>query len=382
MRETIHYKIFSKTESLPENWDDFARLNIFLSKRYLQVLEKSAPENMTCFFVGIFKGENLCGIAISQFLDLNKLESFGERDRCVKTTVRNFIFKTFSSHVLFMGNNMLTGENSYFFDDTLDKKEGFKMLKKSSDGIREILRNKGFKVHLLSFKDFYEDTAEFFNQPLFQPFFKFSTQPNMVLEVRENWNSFDDYIADLSKKYRDQLKRSRKKSEEIIKRKMDLQAIVSSEEILYDLYFHVAKNAPFNTFFLAKNHFSTLKEILKDDFLLYGYFLDDKLIGFSTLIKNGEVMETYFLGYDDQFQKEKMLYLNMLYDMVAFSINNNFKKIIFGRTALEIKSSVGAKPQPTFGFISHSNRLINAKIDKIFSSLEPKTEWQERNPFK
>jgi hypothetical protein len=53
-------------------------------------------------------------------------------------------------------------------------------------------------------------------------------------------------------------------------------------------------------------------------------------------------MDTYFLGYDDSIQREKMLYLNMLYDMIAYSINKGFKEIIFARTALEIKSSVGA----------------------------------------
>jgi hypothetical protein len=55
-------------------------------------------------------------------------------------------------------------------------------------------------------------------------------------------------------------------------------------------------------------------------------------------------MDTYFLGYDDSIQREKMLYLNMLYDMIAYSINKGFKEIIFARTALEIKSSVGARP--------------------------------------
>ena len=117
-------------------------------------------------------------------------------------------------------------------------------------------------------------------------------------------------------------------------------------------------------------------------FLFYGYFKDEKLIGFNTLIKNGNQMVTYFLGYDETIQREKMLYLNMLYDMIAYSINKGFKEIIFARTALEIKSSVGAKPEEMFGFIQHSNALINSKMDKLFCYLEPKTEWQERNPFK
>lgn len=382
MKNSLRFKIFPATKLLPENWDDLAQENIFLSKKYLQVLEKSAPENMICHFIGIFKEDKLEGIAVSQFLNLNQLESFGERDKCLKTSVRNFIFKNFSSHVLFIGNNMLTGQNAFYFSKNIDQNLGLKSLRKASEALKEIFKNKGQKVHLVSFKDFDETEILDFNIGGFEDYFKFSTQPNMVFEIRENWKTFDDYVLDLSKKYRDQFKRSRKKSEGISKRKMNLEDIKKYEETIYDLYFHVAKNAPFNTFFLAKNHFRVLKEILQDDFRFYGYFLDNKLIGFNTLIKNGCSMDTYFLGYDENLQKEKMLYLNMLYDMISYSISKGFKEIVFARTALEIKSSVGAKPIQMFGFIQHSNSLVNKKIDAIFNYLEPKTEWNERNPFK
>jgi len=203
----------------------------------------------------------------------------------------------------------------------------------------------------------------------------------MVFEIPDHWKSEQDYIDALSKKYRDQYKRARKKAAGIVKRKLHLEDIVRYEDAIYDLYFHVAKNAPFNTFFLAKNHFRVFKEILNDKFLFYGYFLDEKLIGFNTLIKNGNSMDTYFLGYDDAIQKEKMLYLNMLYDMLAYSINKGFKEIIFARTALEIKSSVGAKPIKMYGFIEHTNPFLNKNIAKIFRYLEPETAWKERNPF-
>ena len=93
-------------------------------------------------------------------------------------------------------------------------------------------------------------------------------------------------------------------------------------------------------------------------------------------------MDTYFLGYDESIQREKMLYLNMLYDMIAYSINKGFKEIVFARTALEIKSSVGAKPVKMHGFIEHSNPVFNYYLPKIFPYLEPETIWQERNPFK
>ncbi|MFV5686621.1 8-amino-7-oxononanoate synthase [Flavobacterium sp. GB2R13] len=382
MNTSYSFKIYNSTAQLPKQWDDLDVSTIFLSKKYLEVLEKSSPENMICNYIGIFENKALVGIAVSQFLDLNKLESFGERDKCIKTAIRNFAFRNFSSHVLLIGNNMLTGQNSFCFSDSTDKKKALQALKLASIALKKKFKTQGKKIHITSFKDFNIDEIQIFDIPEFKNDYQFSTQPNMVFTINENWKSEQDYIDSLSKKYRDQYKRARKKAFVIEKRKMHLEEIIAYEDTIYDLYIHVAKNAPFNTFFLPKNHFRIFKEIFKDKFLFYGYFIDEKLIGFNTLIKNGKVMDTYFLGYDESIQREKMLYLNMLYDMIAYSINKGFKEIVFARTALEIKSSVGAKPLKMYGFIEHSNSIVNSYMPKIFKYLEPETIWQERNPFK
>ncbi|WP_396182363.1 peptidogalycan biosysnthesis protein [Flavobacterium sp.] len=381
MNSAYTFSIYESAKQLPSQWNSLASSNIFLSTLYLEVLEESAPQNMSCFFIGIFENKNLVGIALSQFLDLNKLESFGERDKCVKTFFRNIIFRNFCSHVLLLGNNMLSGQNAYLFSEKIDSAKGTEVLYQAMDEIKKILKQKGLSVHLTTLKDFEEKEQLHFSAPQFQSFYRFTTQPNMVFCSCDHWHTFDDYIASLSKKYRDQYKRCRKKATGIHKQKMDLKDIIASEETIYDLYHHVAQNAPFNTFFLAKNHFRVMKEKLKDNFLFYGYFENGSLIGFNTLIKNGTQMDTYFLGYDEKIQREKMLYLNMLYDMIAYSINQGFKEIVFARTALEIKSSVGAKPLEMYGFMQHSNVLINKKMEQLFCYLEPKTDWQERNPF-
>jgi len=377
------FTIFASYKELPLDWDTLATDNIFLSRDYFEILEKSAPENMTCHFIGLYEKEELIGIALSQFLDVNKLPSFGDRDRCFKSTVRNFIFRNFASHVLFIGNNMLTGQNAFCLSDTADKQQAIQVLKKAADELKIIFKNRGTKVHMTTFKDFDATELRDFPAADFSSYYQFTTsQPNMVFEIPGEWHSEQDYINALSKKYRDQYKRARKKSADLVKRKLPLEEIIQYEDTIYELYYHVASNAPFNTFFLARNHFRVFKEILKDEFLFYGYFMEDQLIGFNTLIKNGDSMDTYFLGYDDTIQKEKMLYLNMLYDMLAYSINKGFKTIVFARTALEIKSSVGAKPVPMFGFISHSNPVLNKNIASIFRYLEPEMVWKERSPFK
>jgi predicted N-acyltransferase len=371
------YQIVSESKYLPNDWDSIAQANIFLSTKYLQVLESAAPANMKCQYIGIFNQEELIGIALAQFIDLSHLESYGERDKKLKTWVRNYLFSQFSSKLLFIGNNMLSGQNAFLVKNDALIPEVLKTLK---NAVAEL--NQNFKIHLTSFKDFMPSDLPNFDQAVFKKDLKFTSQPNMIFEINPLWIEEEDYVKALTKKYRDQYKRSRNKALGIEKKKLTLDEIEDQQEIIYDLYLHVAENAPFNTFYLPKNHFYELKEKLKDDFMLYGYFIDGKLIGFNTLIKNGKSLDTYFLGYDEKIQKEKMLYLNMLYDMIACGISLKFKNIIFGRTALEIKSSVGAIDTPMFGFMRHSQPLINQFLGRIFNYLEPETTWKRRSPYK
>lgn len=380
--ETTTYQIYSSIAQLPKKWDEVAHENAFLQTPYLKVLEESAPTNMQCFYVGIFEKNSLIGVALAQYLDLNKLESFGERDQCIKTYIRNFIFKNFASHALFLGNNMITGQNGYTFNKEIDAITIAELLSKCADEITSYFKKQDIKIHIVSFKDFYQESATELKKSTFSLLYEFNTQPNMIFELQNQWKTNSDYIEALTKKYRDQYKRAHKKFEGIETRELSLDEIILKENRIYELYFHVAKNAPFNTFFLAKNHFSSFKRQCGPKFILVGYYLKNELVGFHTLLVNGKTLETYFLGYDEQFQKEKMLYLNMLYNMTQFGIENQFKKIIFGRTALEIKSSIGAEPVIMSGFIYHTNKWINRILPKIFPNLEPSLVWQQRHPFK
>ncbi|GEP49436.1 hypothetical protein FNO01nite_01080 [Flavobacterium noncentrifugens] len=381
LNTSLSYQIYDSASQLPSEWDSISD-TVFLQRAYLELLEKSAPENMKSFFIGLFADEKLSGVALSQFINLKTVESFGDRDQCFKTKIRNLVFKNFSSNVLFIGNNMLTGQNAFAFSDAISESEGLHLLHNAAAEIKKTVHTKCSKVHLMVWKDFTSEQISKCNTAEFDAFYKFSTQPNMVFDIRKSWFSFDNYIEDLQKKYRDQYKRARKKADGIAKRKLSLEEIKHYNLVINQLYLTVSQNAAFNTFYLPENHFVEFKKLLGDKFLFYGYFDEGKLIGFNTLIKNGCDIDTYFLGYDETCQREKMLYLNMLYDMIAYSVNKGYSRIIFARTALEIKSSVGAKPVEMFGFIKHSNPVLNFFMARFFKYFEPQTIWNERSPFK
>lgn len=374
------YKIYTCADSLPDGWEGLSAPNIFLSPQYLAVLQKAAPPNMQCHFIGLFNDDRLCGIALAQYINLSRVNTFVLQEQ--KFCFKDYLFKKFSSHIIVIGNNTLTGQNAYLLDDTIPETAALTLFRQALEALKKQYRKKCIYINLLAMKDFNREELPNFDAAGFNGYFKFCTQPNMIFSINENWGSIDDYLAALNTKYRTQYNRARNKAEGIEKRKLHLDEIKANRQRIHELYLTVAQNASFNTFHLPEGHFEIFKEQLKDAFLFYGYFLNGKLIGFSTLIKNGTDMDTYFLGYDEAVQKEKMLYLNMLYDMVAYAIKKGFRHVIFARSAMEIKSSVGAKAEEVYGIIKHTNPVFNLFMGRLFEYFDPKINWKERNPFK
>lgn len=375
---SYNLKIYSTVSDLPEYWNTvIGNHNIMLSKEYFHVLEVSSPQNMRCYFVGFFLDNELIGGALFQYLDFQYHSTFQKNQ--VWCSIRNFFGRQFSKDVMILGNNMLTGQNGFYFDSSkINLEQVVPLLDKAVCNMQKEIR----KTSLIIYKDYQSNFVTYFNDKAHQAYFKFSVQPTMILKLRKQWLNFEDYLNDFSTKYRTRAKSAKKKLQGIEKRELHLREVKKLQKEMNFLYQNVAENAPFNTFFLAENHFEMMKENLKDNFKIFGYFSEQKLIGFYTLILNNEDIDTYFLGYNKELQKEKQLYLNMLLDMVDFSIHHQFKRIIFGRTALEIKSTIGAEPVEIFGLIKHKNFLANQFMKNIFPSLSPKTEWIQRKPFK
>lgn len=375
---SYYLKIYTSVSGLPQNWDAvIGNHNIMLSAAYFRVLETSKPQNMNCFFVGFFEDEHLIGGALFQYLDFIRHKTF-QKDE-VWCSLRNYAARKFSRDVMILGNNMLTGQNGFYFDpEKISTENMVSLLDSAVHKMQKEIR----KTSLIIYKDYRSEFFSFFQDSKHQNYFKFCVQPNMILQIRENWNTFEDYIRDFSTKYRTRVKNARKKLAGIEKRELNAGKVTKYRKEMSVLYKNVAENAPFNTFFLEENHFERMKEHLGNNFKVFGYFSDQKLIGFYTLILNNDDVDTYFLGYDKEIQKENQIYLNMLLDMAGFAIDHQFKRILFGRTALEIKSTIGAEPVEIFGLIRHTYSAINPFMKNIFPSLSPKTEWIQRHPFK
>ena len=62
-------------------------------------------------------------------------------------------------------------------------------------------------------------------------------------------------------------------------------------------------------------------------------------------------------------------------------IRNRVKKVIYGRTAAELKSTIGAVPSNSKSAVYISNRILNVILKPFVSKLALK-KWIQRDPFK
>ena len=383
----IQHKIFNTTEGLPENWDILGKQDLFLEREYLVALEESSPQNIHWYFIGVYKDDILVGIAVVQLVKLFLNDMFRQQHKgSFKEFLRRRVASFIKGCVLVLGNIMHTGQHGVLFNEKQISASNFLVeINKALLELRPLVKEDYHRsVQAIVLKDYFRN--DFIERSAAclrsENFHRLKLQPNMLLKVPGDWRSIDDYKAVLTKKYRDRYKRARKKRGALKPFELSLENVNKHSEKLYQLYLNVSENARFNTFLLPKNHFYSLKLHLKDRFKVYGYFEKDKLVGFFTLLLNGDNLETYFLGYDEEHQYPNQLYLNMLYDMLDFGIQNKFKTIVYARTAMAIKSSVGAKAEDMVVYMKHTNSLLNYLFKIIFQIVNPKQAWEERHPFK
>jgi hypothetical protein len=380
------FQIYYSSDALPTTWDELVTHDLFLQTKYLKALELAAPSNIVLFYVGIYSNEKLIGIAIIQRVKLYLKDMFRKtKVSCFKEFFQNIISKVLKGNILVVGNLTHTGQHGvYFSSHEIALNDYLSLVFEALNQLkREIKSAQNKTIRLILFKDFFTKDIAFNNQVQFSKhkLHRVSVQPNMIMGVRSNWKDMNNYISDLNKKYRDRYKRAKKKRDGIRTIELDLDTIKLNKEKLHNLYLNVSNHAKFNSFILPELHFYTMKFNLGDDFKVFGYYLNDELVGFYTLILNGKQLETYFLGYDSEYQYANQLYLNMLYDMLDYGITNQFSSIIYARTAMAIKSSVGAKPHQMEMYLKHTNRILNSILRPVFGLMNPKQNWEERHPF-
>jgi len=375
-------QFFTTIDAIPsEYWNVLdCTKNRYFHPKFLKAIEENHPE-IQFFYTIIFDDlDKPKSIATIQVIDVH-LDAISSNMQTMKKIARKLhIFpKSKPLQLLICGNIFVSGEHGLFIRHNRNKQTTIKEVAKAI--LQFVKTQPNLKIDAFLFKDFVNESLHITEKLKDFNYHRFSVEPNMMLHLDSNWKSFDDYLQAMKTKFRVKARKALKLSKELKIIEVTSENIDAFLPKMIELYSKVATNAEFNLHDFNLNTYRTLVADFSELYILKTYWLQDKIVGFSSALKNGNTLDAHFVGIDYQLNKQYAVYQRMLYDYIDLAISEKFSAINFGRTASEIKSSVGAKPQDLTMYLRHKNSLPN-KILKLFLQHVQPTPFHQKYPFK
>ena len=388
-----HYTFsgFEDINAVPVNEWDLAidNKNAFLSYSYLSVVHKQQSENFRFRYVIVYNRKKPVGVVYFQINDFSA-SLFGE---LVSTQInelqskRASVFQKYIEHnehetimrLVTCGNNFVSGEHGFYLDVN-SKKITFKLVEGVIDAIAREEKLRG-KISAILVKDFYEEGFGDKDCWYCTKFLHFNVEPNMIIDLPKNLSNLGDYLNHFSKKYRHRAKHILKLSSSLTKKRLTTEEILKYNDRIHSLYSQVFEHAKFKLAHLSQNYFSDLAKVRTDDFYIDAWFKDDEMVSFASGFYLPKEIEAHYIGLDYSVNKEFELYQTILYSYIEEAIIKGKEAINLGRTASEIKSTVGAKAHDLMCYIKPQNTVSKLIMKPFMQFLQP-SDWVPRNPFK
>ncbi len=208
------------------------------------------------------------------------------------------------------------------------------------------------------------------------------TEPNMVLSLAPSWKTHADYLASLASKYRSAARKQilEPLSEAgLVLRNFEPDAATQAR--MHELYLQVHENASFRPFTLHTGYFGAFARAAAGRARHTGVFDGEHLLGFIVTLKDGGGAIAYHIGFDRAAAAAHPLYLGLLHASVGDAISMGASELSLGRTALEPKARLGAKPQRMEVWMRHRQPVLN-QLTRRLLGLVHHEDAPERNPFK
>jgi hypothetical protein len=392
LNEDFSFTLFENAKTvISGDWDSVTLgQTIFLEKEYLSIIEKCTNNLLRSRYVIVYSKNKPCGIIYFQIVDF-RAEIFGDLLTNQTDTIKSKRLKLFENYIgsnkdevlmrLFTcGNNLISGDYGFLFSKGVKKELSHELVIKITETISKEEKLRG-AISAILFKDFNRklEPQELFENENYTDFF---VEPNLIVDIPPSVKTLNDYTQLFSKKYRNRSKSILKSGELLERKNFSFEEIKNFEKDIYKLYESVYEHAKFKLLKLPSNYFSEVKKHFQDSFYIYGFFLDKKLVAFSSyFLMPDDCLEAHYIGFDYELNHQYNLYQNILYSNISAAIQNNKSKVNLGRTAAEIKTTVGAKAVDLICYTKPQNTISKLILKPFISFLQP-GEWTPRNPFK
>jgi predicted N-acyltransferase len=345
----------------------------FLSYGYLRALEAVLPSNLAPRYALVYDGDRPVAAIYMQLADIKLAQA--------SKASLGPLGESLGQRILTCGNLLTFGQHGLAFAQGVDPELAWHGVAEVLYRVRQAEKLAG-SANFVMIKDLHGPQVEeaSFLKNLSYRFVE--TEPNMVLALAADWKSYDDYLASLASKYRANIRNGVFKPIEQAQCTVEhFTDMAGMQAEVHALYKEVQVNAGFRPFELQPEYFPALQEAAGERFRCSVVKREGKMLGFLVTIADGETAIAFHIGFDRAAAADLPIYLRLLHAGIADAIGLGCKRISFGRTALEPKAALGARPE-TFGvLIRHRQPLMNKVIKHLLLNIEH-DEAPDRSPFK
>lgn len=387
----FHFAFADRIDFLNEAaWDAVAANgSLFLRRDVLRVVERHGPENVLPRYALVFRADQPVAILAVQIVTVTgKHVHNEEKNRSAALSslkralgpAKKLVTANLNERLLVAGNLMSWGFHGIVFAAGENPALLWPGVAEALYRIRRAERLLG-TANLVLVKDVTERESglEALRRFSYRPM---ETEPNMVLAIQPTWRTYEDYLGALDAKYRRNAKDQVKKLTAAGCTMETLTDLEPHTNRLHELYLAVHLNASVRLVTLPPNFIPALAGELRDNFRCTVVRRGDELLGFVTTLRDGDTAIAYYIGFDRVAAEEGLpIYLRLLHATIADAIWWGCKSLSLGRTALEPKAALGAKPEPMSVWLRHRVPAMNWIIRGMLGAVTH-DEAPERNPFK
>ena len=385
--------VYNAISGVPAAWDTVAGgSSLFLGRGYLRLLEAHGPPGLLSRYALIMRNGVPVAAVRALIFDVDD-GMLAVRDRTEfnawqrpwgrfldkgMTWLRNRSLGAFGRRIVLCGNLFSCGLHGVAFANGEDPQQLWPAV---VDALHRIRDADGQAAYLL-IKDFMQPDAGHCRPLLDHGFARLQIEPSMDLAVPASWHTHADYCDSLNAKHR----KAMRKIYEAVDR---FGAVVESgvdpqpeQDRLFELYLQVEHHAQIRFGMLQAGYLPALADMAGPDrFRCSVIRKGGGIIGFSTVLKDGDTANAHVLGFDYAANAQAPVYLRLLHQTIEDSLALGCRTIHYGRTALEPKSRLGATPTDTEIWVKHCQPFVNRVVGRLLR-LVPEDTSPRHQPFR
>jgi hypothetical protein len=354
--------------------------SLFLSRSYLRILEEAGPANLRQRYALVFRGRQPVAAVAAQSVAVS-LARVSQKPRQGRTAAS---LEKLQERMLVCGNLLSWGMHGIAFAPNEDPAALWPAIAEALYRLRRADKLLG-NTDLIMVKDIPDLHAAGASALARFSYRQLETEPNMVLDVSPKWKTYEDYLASLTSRYRKQAKQIEK---DVVAAGFQVELLNGPGEVeryaesLHQLYLQTHHNARVRLVTLSPEFLPRLAAQLGENLRCTIVRREDELVGFVTTVRDGETAVGYYIGFDRKTNAEAPIYFRLLQSVVDDAISFGCKSLSLGRTALEPKARLGARPDPFRIWIRHRSPMLNVLVRGLLHTISHHDEPPERNPFK